>query len=29
VNGRAASALTANGASFGGEWLGSAQFWQP
>ena len=29
VNGRAANALTANGASFGGEWLGSAQFWQP
>jgi len=29
VNGRAASALTANGASFGAEWLGSAQFWEP
>ena len=28
-NGRSASALTANGASFGVEWLGSAQFWQP
>src|SRR5207247_7170286 len=29
VNGRAPTALTANGASFGAEWLGSAQFWQP
>jgi len=29
VNGRAASALTANGASYGAEWLGSAQFWEP
>jgi hypothetical protein len=29
VNGRAPVALTANGASFGGEWLGVAQFWQP
>jgi hypothetical protein len=29
VNGRPPVALTANGASFGGEWLGSAQFWQP
>ena len=28
-NRRSASALTANGASFGVEWLGSAQFWQP
>lgn len=29
VNGRIPSALTASGSSFGGEWLGSAQFWQP
>jgi hypothetical protein len=29
VNRRSASVLTANGASFGAEWLGSAQFWQP
>jgi hypothetical protein len=29
VNGQAPVALTANGASFGGEWLGVAQFWQP
>ena len=29
ANGRAPTALTANGASFGAEWLGSAQFWQP
>jgi hypothetical protein len=29
VNGRVPVALTANGASFGGDWLGVAQFWQP
>jgi hypothetical protein len=29
VNGRAAAALTANGASYGAEWLGGAQFWEP
>ena len=29
VRGRAPSAFTASGASFGVEWLGSAQFWQP
>ena len=29
VNARAPTALTGNGASFGAEWLGSAQFWQP
>jgi hypothetical protein len=29
VNGRPPVALTANGSSFGAEWLGSAQFWQP
>ena len=28
-NGKAPVALTANGASFGAEWLGVAQFWQP
>jgi WD40 repeat protein len=29
VNGRKPRQLTANGASFGAEWLGVAQFWQP
>jgi hypothetical protein len=29
VNARPPEALTTNGASFGVEWLGSAQFWQP
>jgi hypothetical protein len=29
VNGRAPVALTATGASFGADWLGVAQFWQP
>jgi hypothetical protein len=29
VDGNAPSALTSNGTSFGGEWLGVAQGWQP
>jgi len=29
VNGKKPHQLTANGASFGAEWLGVAQFWQP
>jgi len=29
ANGKAPVALTAGGASFGGDWLGVAQFWQP
>ncbi|HLY36330.1 MAG TPA: hypothetical protein VKU35_06450 [Candidatus Limnocylindria bacterium] len=29
ANGKAPVALTAGGASFGAEWLGVAQFWQP
>jgi hypothetical protein len=29
VNGKKPTQLTANGASFGAEWLGVAQFWQP